>query len=264
MAGYNSSNPFYTDEDEKGSFGKHHYNTGTSGHSGSENPFESEEDNRKNQVLSQIHASEDRQLESTRRIIMSIDESERVGVATAEELLRQGEQLDNIERKTTDMNQQMTTTQKHLNNIKSVFGGVKNWWTGRKSQQSSQETEPEPRPSKLRDAVDNSKNEYQDRRNVNTSGFGSTEEDDLDTKFMAGSRKQMIQPVTNSHREKEIDENLGLMSDGLSKLKGLALGLGGEIERQNEQIETKINPQMDKLNYNLDNQNTQMKKILRK
>ena len=54
------------------------------------------------------------------------------------------------------------------------------------------------------------------------------------------------------------------MSDGISKLKGLALGLGGEIERQNEQIETKINPQMDKLNYNLENQNTQMKKILRK
>jgi hypothetical protein len=42
------------------------------------------------------------------------------------ELLRQGEQLDNIERKTTDMNQQMTTTQKHLNNIKSVFGRSKN------------------------------------------------------------------------------------------------------------------------------------------
>ena len=57
---------------------------------------------------------------------------------------------------------------------------------------------------------------------------------------------------------------LGLISDGLSKLKGLAIGLGGEIERQNEQIETKINPQMDKLNYNIDNQNTQMKKILRK
>lgn len=258
MAGYNSSNPFYTDEDEKGSFGKHHYNTGTSG-SGS--PFESEEDNRKNQVVSQIHASEDRQLESTRRIIMSIDESERVGVATAEELLRQGEQLDNIERKTTDMNQQMTTTQKHLNNIKSVFGGVKNWWTGRKSQQS---TEPEPRQSKLKDTVENSKNDYHERRNVDTSGFGSTEDEDLDTQFMAGSRKQMIQPVTNSHREKEIDENLGLMSDGISKLKGLALGLGGEIERQNEQIETKINPQMDKLNYNLENQNTQMKKILRK
>ena len=56
----------------------------------------------------------------------------------------------------------------------------------------------------------------------------------------------------------------GLMSDGLSKLKGLALGLGDEIERQNEQIDTKINPQMDKLNLNLDHQNKQMKNILRK
>ena len=126
------------------------------------------------------------------------------------ELLRQGEQLDNIERKTTDMNQQMTTTQKHLNNIKSVFGGVKNWWVGRKSQQSSQPTDSEPSQSKLRDTVENSKNDYHERRNVDTSGFGSTEDGDLDTRFMAGSRKQMIQPVTNSPREGEIDENLGI------------------------------------------------------
>ena len=28
----------------------------------------------------------------------------------------------------------MKTTQVHLNNIKSVFGGIKNWWQGRKSE----------------------------------------------------------------------------------------------------------------------------------
>ena len=81
MARYNSSNPFFNDEDEKGSFGSHQYSTGSSG-----NPFESEQDNRRNQILTQINASEDRQLEATRRMLMSIDESERVGVSTAEVL----------------------------------------------------------------------------------------------------------------------------------------------------------------------------------
>lgn len=120
--------------------------------------------------------------------------------------MRQGEQLDNIERKTTDMNQQMTTTQRHINNIKSVFGGVKNWWHGKKSNQQPQSETPEPRQSKLRDTVENSKNER-----VNTAGFGTVDDDELDKRFMAGSRKQMIQPVTNSDREKEIDENLGMV-----------------------------------------------------
>lgn len=258
MAGYHKSNPFYTDEDDKGSFGSNPYHSGPST---SGNPFESEGDNRRNQILSQIHESEDRQLESTRRMLMSIDESERIGVSTAEELLRQGEQLDNIERKTTEMNQEMTTTQKHLNNIKSVFGGVKNWWSGRKPAKPT--TPPEPKESKLRDTVQNSKNNFQERQNLDTSGFGSLEDDDLDQQFMAGSRKQMIKPVTNSAREKEIDANLGLMSDGISKLKNLAIGLGDEIERQNVQIDTRIAPEMDKLNLNLDNQNKQMKKIIR-
>lgn len=258
MAGYNSSNPFFTEEDEKGNFGSR-YDSGSS-----QNPFQSDAENRRNEVLTQINASEDRQLESTRRMLQSIDESERIGVATGEELLRQGEQLDNIERKTTEMNQEMTTTQKHINNIKSVFGGVKNWWSGRKANQQQSSSSPEPRPSKLRDTVDNSKNEYESKKRVDTSGFGSFEDDDLDKKFMSGSRKQMIQPVTNSHREKEVDENLGLMSDGISKLKGLAMGLGDEIERQNRQIDDRINPQMDKLNLNLENQNKQMKNILRK
>lgn len=105
------------------------------------------------------------------------------------------------------MNQEMTTTQRHINNIKSVFGGVKNWWHGKKSNKQQQEqSQAEPRQSKLRDTVENSKNER-----VNTSGFGSVEDDDLDKRFMASSKKQMIQPVTNSDREKEIDDNLGMV-----------------------------------------------------
>lgn len=78
MAGYNSSNPFFTEEDDKGNFGSR-YDSGSS-----QNPFQSDAENRRNEVLTQIHASEDRQLESTRRMLQSIDESERIGVATGE------------------------------------------------------------------------------------------------------------------------------------------------------------------------------------
>ena len=49
-----------------------------------------------------------------------------------QELIQQGEQLDNIERNTEHINQSVKTSQIYLNNIKSVFGGLKNWWQGKK------------------------------------------------------------------------------------------------------------------------------------
>ena len=46
--------------------------------------------------------------------------------------MHQGEQLDNTETKLDQINQDMKTSQRHINNIKSVFGGFKNWWSGKK------------------------------------------------------------------------------------------------------------------------------------
>lgn len=115
--------------------------------SGGSNPFEEEEndfvyvpkdegkspfESRRQQMSRMIDASEDRQLESTQRALASIYDSESMGTATAEELLRQREVLNNIEKKTDEVNSTLTVSQRHLNNIKSVFGGIKNWWAGKK------------------------------------------------------------------------------------------------------------------------------------
>lgn len=55
----------------------------------------------------------------------------------------------------------------------------------------------------------------------------------------------------------------GLMSEGMSRLKGLAVGLGDEIERQNEQLD-RINVKADRTDELLTHQNSQMRKILKK
>ncbi|XP_060085600.1 synaptosomal-associated protein 29-like [Ylistrum balloti] len=235
------------------------------------------EDGRRN-ILEQINASEDRQLESTRRALSSLYDSERMGVATAEELTRQGEQLNNIESKVTDIDKNMTTTQKHLNSIKSVFGGIKNWWSTKKEDTNTR-PEPAETSSRLKQAMENQGSPMgaeAGRRKADTSGFGM-EEDDLDSRFMAGSRKpvesqgygqasrqqQILQPVTGSGREEETNDNLALMSDGMSRLRDLALGLGDEISRQNDQID-RITPKVDKVNVKVDDQNRQMRRILHK
>lgn len=231
------------------------------------NPFFAEEDEedcsfeKKEKIQEQIFASEDRQLDSTMRALRSIQESESMGVATAEELLRQGEQLNNIERKTDEINQTMTVTQKHLNNIKSVFGGIKNWWGAKKT--STAAKEPETKPNQLQETLEKHRSDQPVRRNPDTRGFYQ-EDDDLDENFMKGARtQQYFKPVTHSAREEQLNENLGEISNGLTTLKGLALGLGDEIERQNNQLD-RLGPKVGKANDRLEHQNKQMKTILRK
>lgn len=62
--------------------------------------------------------------------------------------MRQGEQLDNTERKLDSIEAMTRVTQRQINSIKSVFGGIKNWF------QSKAESKPEKsdiQHSKLRD-----------------------------------------------------------------------------------------------------------------
>ena len=47
-----------------------------------------------------------------------------------QDLVRQGEQLDNIETKVDKINADTKVSQRHLNSIKSIFGGIRNWWNG--------------------------------------------------------------------------------------------------------------------------------------
>lgn len=241
------------------------YSSNTHYHDEENSPFE----DRRRQLMMQIDNSENTQLDSTQRALASIYESEAMGVATAEELLRQGETLNNIEKKTGDMQQNLTVSQKHLNNIKSVFGGIKNWWSKDKKPEDSKSTANSS--TRLKAEIEKTNNQPSKSKPDVRGFYEDDDNDDLDSKFMAGARKpgsvggsyQFISPVTRSAREEEIDSNLGDMCEGMSRLKGLAMGLGDEIERQTDQldrIDTKVNKTDDLLSH----QNVQMRKILRK
>jgi synaptosomal-associated protein 29 len=53
------------------------------------------------------------------------------------------------------------------------------------------------------------------------------------------------------------------MCDSLSRLKGLASGLGSEIESQNEMVD-RITGKTEKADLTLDRQNRDMKRLLKK
>ncbi|XP_067649071.1 synaptosomal-associated protein 29-like [Haliotis asinina] len=257
-----SSNPFEDDDDEDMSFG------GSSWKANQQNRS-NDTSERREQLMRQIDESEARQLESTRRALASIYDSEDTGIQTAEELSRQAETLNNIEKKTDDVNRTLTTSQKHLNNIKSVFGGIKNWWSGNKDPNALPPSKSEPKPSPLKSKVDTYRESHDaySSKQLDTSGF--YDDNDIDSRFMAGARntggqrQQMVQRITNSAQEDEMDDNLVLMSEGMARLRNLAMDMGDEIERQNDQLD-RINVKTDRALPRIENQNKQMKKILHK
>lgn len=69
-------------------------------------------------------------------------------------MLHQGEQLNNTEEKLDSISKMTKVTQRNLNSIKSVFGGIKNWFQ-QKNETSSTGPVREVQHSRLREAVDN-------------------------------------------------------------------------------------------------------------
>ena len=137
---------------------------------------------------------------------------------STQELLHQREQLNNIEGKTTNINKDLKSSQKHITGIKSVFGGIKNWWNGDKEKEQAA-TSVEPGSSKLQNTVEkhNASRPHPGER-LRTDDGGGFYEDDLDTEFMKGARNttqtQYFRPVTHSRKEEALNKNLGEFDTG--------------------------------------------------
>lgn len=133
-----------------------------------------------------------------------------------QELLVQGDQLDNIERRTDEITNTMTATQKHLNNIRSMFGGVKNFFSRGKDKAAEEIPQPPPRQSRLKETVSQVEKDRPRNPNIDYSGLqDDTSPTDLDSKFLAGSRRPEVQKaeyirrITNSQQEMKMNQNLG-------------------------------------------------------
>jgi synaptosomal-associated protein 29 len=68
---------------------------------------------------------------------------------------------------------------------------------------------------------------------------------------------------SGQNMQKVIDRNLEDMCSSLSRLKGLAEGLGEEIDTQNEMLD-RLNDKTDKADFTILRQNKEMNKILKK
>lgn len=284
------------EENDPSSFG---YGGGGGGGGGkNKNPFDDDADEDLLRMRAQISLTEDSCLESTKRALASIADSEKVGVATAEELLSQREQLERVDERLDETQTTLKASQRSLNGIKSVWGGLTNMFKKKEalippSPVKSSRAVPQTRLKGVVNDLDD--DDDADRsaaarsttnRGVDVGGF-FVDEDDSDARgggLSSSSRGVSRSSTTSSSgfgqtrqrgsdganaktqiqsaRMREVDDNLDLMSEGLGKLKNLAVGLNEEIEAQNDILD-RINDKVMDTDDTLWHQQKQIKRILK-
>ncbi|NXI46680.1 SNP29 protein, partial [Galbula dea] len=240
-----------------------------SAHSKSYNPFAEEEEEEKaawdsgdmgvaerqrylqQEVLRRSAATAD----STARSLSLLYESERIGVATSEELVRQGEALKRTEQMVDKMEQDLKTSQRHINSIKSVWGGLVNYFKA-KPPESKPEQNGTPEycaNTRLKEAMTSSK-EQESKYQENHPNLRRLDNSDNDFgKADLVSSVQRDPYPKNQHLRayhQKIDNNLDEMSSGLSRLKNLALGLQTEIDEQDEMLD-RLTKKVETLDVNI-------------
>uniref|UniRef100_V5HDC5 Putative ubisnap n=1 Tax=Ixodes ricinus TaxID=34613 RepID=V5HDC5_IXORI len=86
-----------------------------------QNSINQEWEQRRDQLLAERRQLGDRILDKSDSAVRVMYDTEQVGIATAEELAHQGEQLKNVDRRLDNINTNMKTSQKHLNSMKTLL-----------------------------------------------------------------------------------------------------------------------------------------------
>lgn len=216
------------------------------------NPFDDGYDQR--QMFEQKKREiEERTLMSTERSLGLLRETEEVGNATAEELARQREQLENTSKQLDEINTTLRFSQKHLNGLKSVFGSLKNYISGQKdygarmTQSSSVNKLEETAAEAIASPALSPDDKYAQHPT---------------TRLKADPKKAATQNGGNgSSFDQRIESNLSEMSGNLSRLKYLAIDLHEEIVTSNDLIDD-IQTKVDTVDIKIGRQNKDMNKLL--
>jgi len=217
---------------------------------GSSNNQDNLED-RRQQLLLEKQRIEERTLQSSSRAIGMLHETEQVGISTGEELMRQREQLERTSARLDDMNNTLRSSDKHIQNIKSVFSSIKNYFSkpSEFAAHANPTTESAPKSSNSQLGKVMEQTAVQSSKESQHPVFRIRENDFSHKPF--------------SNIDDQLDEDLGIMSDSLSRLRGLAQGLSSELDDQNDLID-RVQTSADKADMRISRQNKDMERLLKK
>jgi synaptosomal-associated protein 29 len=247
----NANNLFIDDDDLKDDICDEEFlkNSRTTGR----NPFEGQHNEQMQAFEQKKREIENRTLESSSRSLGLLRETEQVGIATAEELAKQREQLENSSRNLDEINNTLRYSQKHLNGLKSIFGGLKNYLSGQKDYTPRMTSSPSA-DSKIFDP--------------NTEQTPSMTSDERyqshpTTKLREDFQQQQQRPTQNTNFEQQLEQNLDEMAGNLSRLKYLAIDMHQEIDSQNVLIDS-IHDKVENVDIKIGKQSKDMNKLLGK
>ncbi|XP_023807701.1 synaptosomal-associated protein 23 isoform X1 [Oryzias latipes] len=202
----------------------------------------------------------DESLESTRRMRQLAEESQETGGKTLDMLDMQGEQLKRVEEGMEQINEDMKQAEKNLNDLNKCCGLCtcpcdrvtslendqrykKTWGTG------GLEGENDGDGSKV---VSRQPSRTRNGQPAQTAARGTA----------AAPSGPYIQRVTNDAREDEMEENLEAVGGIISNLKGMAMTMGHEIDKQNVQID-RITDKADMNKMRIDDANQRANKLIK-
>lgn len=225
---------------------------------GNTNPFEDDSDDEfenvnGDEIRTQMQLARERTVDSTKRSLALIEESHDLAVGTGEELQFHGEKLNRIERNLDKMENDMTIAKRHIKSVNSIWGAVGNYFKKPPKPKDSSALQSCP-SSGIADLQAQSSLYYRGR-DVEPSSY--------ETYTRSTEQFQRSKYLSSDPREREIDTNIDLISRGLGRLKEDALILGGEIERQNDQLD-RIGNKADRVYVTLEKSDKKVRQILRK
>jgi synaptosomal-associated protein 29 len=181
-----------------------------------------------------------------------IQESENVGIQTAVELDRQREQLEKTKNNLDKIDVNLKESQKDINSMKSVFYRMKYAFSSKKkidpvTTELPSSSSSDKKPVQLR--AESQDDRYNSHPTTRLRGDNST----------AKTTKRTV----DDEYENQLDDHLDQISDGLSRLKDLALNLGTEVEAHNELLDD-IGTKMNGVDGKIEDQNKAVSKMLGK
>eukprot|EP00090_Calanus_glacialis_P010259 TRINITY_DN18643_c0_g1_i1.p1 TRINITY_DN18643_c0_g1~~TRINITY_DN18643_c0_g1_i1.p1 ORF type:complete len:207 (-),score=73.26 TRINITY_DN18643_c0_g1_i1:74-667(-) len=166
-------------------------------------------------LQAKANAVTDGSLESTRRMMTMMEDSQATGAGTLDMLDSQGEQLNRVEGHLDNINAQMKEADKALTGMEKWCGLFVCPWNKAKT---------------TMDADDAIWEKNEDGAVVKRQPGVKTDQRDA----VGGP---YVQRITNDSREDEMEENMAGVGNILGNLKNMATDMGAEIEKQNKQLD---------------------------
>ncbi|KAM6960944.1 LOW QUALITY PROTEIN: synaptosomal-associated protein 23-like [Aplochiton taeniatus] len=209
-------------------------------------------------ITLRINHVTDESLESTRRMLQLAEESKETGGKTLEMLDQQGEQLRRVDEGMDQINQDMRQAERNLTDLSKCCGLC---------------VCPCDRVSSIEHDSRYKRTWGIGIDNIKTSGReggdggGVTKQpgalrNGQPTQQGATASGPYVKRVTNDAREDEMEENLEQVGSIIGNLKSMALDMGGEIDKQNKQIDG-ITSKADMNKARIDEANIRANKLIK-